>query len=230
MLSIGMWMIWLGCTQNLEDTKTTTNPPVEIFPATSQTRAKARHLLIGYEGAWRSSSRRSKEDALRQIQLYQVQITSGMDFASIAQQHSEDPQKKDGGGLGVVERGQMLPEFETALFNLQCNEISEVVETGFGYHLIQRLPLEERQLIHISVDSEEKRNIVAGELLNNSDPRMLAKSYSISPHGTRGGELGWFERTDLDAIFVKPVFDLQLGECTEGIKRENQWHFFCRQG
>lgn len=230
MFSIGMWIMWLGCSQEDDVSQIESNTAIQIFPATSQTRAKARHLLIGYEGAWRSSTRRSKEDALRQIQQYQQQIANGLDFGSLAQQHSEDLQKKEGGGLGVVERGQMVPEFETALFALQCNEISDIIETGFGYHLIQRLPLEERQLIHISVESDVERDAVSTKLQENADPRELAKEYSTGPHGKRGGELGWFERTDLDTVFVEPIFNLEVGQCTDAINRANVWHFFCRQG
>ena len=229
MLYTGMWMLWLSCTQNIETLEVETTSTLEIYPATNQTRAKARHILIGYEGAWRSSSRRSKKDALQQLKGYQQQISKGMDFARLAQQHSEDPQKKDGGSLGVVERGQMLPEFESALFDLQCNEVSDIVETGFGFHLIQRLPLEERRLIHISVESEILQDTVSTQLSEGIDPRQLAREYSTGPHGKRGGELGWFERTDLDTMFVDPVFNLRIGQCTEAIKRENVWHFFCRQ-
>ena len=228
MMILGLWTILVGCTQD-SDTEALIKPPI-VYPSNNNTRAKARHILITYEGAWRSFSRRTKQDALLQLQYYQRQIQLGSDFGDIAQQHSEDPQKKDGGGLGVVVRGEMLPEFETALFQLQINEISTIIETGFGYHLIQRLPLDERQLIHISVKSDEISTYVQTKLNDGEDPRLLAKEYSTGAHGLRGGELGWFERQDLDQPFVEPVFALQLGQCTQAIKRKDEWHFFCRQG
>lgn len=204
--------------------------PVNVIPAPNTHRAKVRHLLLTYEGAWRSTSRRTKTNAQTQASNYKSMLDAGVDFGYLAAQYSEDPQKKDGGLIGVVEKGQMVAEFETALFDLDINEISNVVETGFGFHILQRLPLEECQLIHIEVDAIENRELVEDGLAKGVDPRALAQKYSIAPHGIRGGELGWFERADLNTPFVAPVFALQIGTCTEAIERDNVWHFFCRQG
>ena len=202
---------------------------VQIYPANNQKRAKTSHILITYEDAWRSNTRRTKEAAKEQVEHYLDQIKAGIDFAYLASQHSEDPQKKAGGLIGVVERGKMVPEFETVLFDLQINEISDVVETGFGYHIIRRLPLDERRLIHIEVDTEFNRDLVVAGLDSGLDPRMLAREYSVGAHGLRGGELGWFERKDINAAFVEPVFALNVGTCTDSIEKEDHWHFFCRQ-
>jgi peptidyl-prolyl cis-trans isomerase SurA len=66
------------------------------------------------------------------------QIISGkMDFATAAGIMSEDGSKDDGGSLGLVTRDQMVPEFTSAAFRLQNGEISNVIKTRFGYHLIQ---------------------------------------------------------------------------------------------
>lgn len=202
---------------------------VETYPAKIETRAKTSHILISYEGAWRSNTRRTKEDALKQAQIYLEQIQNGTDFAYLASQYSEDPQKKAGGLIGVVERGKMVAEFEAVLFDLQINETSDVVETGFGFHIIRRLPLEERSLIHIEVDTDFNRGLVATGLKSGLDPRMLAREYSIGTHGLRGGELGWFERKDLNTVFVDEAFALEVGTCTAGIEKAGHWHFFCRQ-
>ncbi len=228
---LGFTLVWgiviVGCN--------TTDPlpqaePVQLIPAPKTNRAKVRHLLLTYEGAWRSTTRRTKDNAQTQAHSYKALLDEGVDFGYLAAQYSEDPQKKDGGLIGVVEKGQMVAEFESALFDLDINEISDVVETGFGFHILQRLPLEECLLIHIEVDSIEDKELVDAGLDQGQDPRSLAQKYSIAPHGIRGGELGWFERTDLDTSFVGPVFALQIGTCTEAIARDNTWHFFCRQG
>jgi parvulin-like peptidyl-prolyl isomerase len=65
------------------------------------------------------------------------EIQNGADFASEAEKYSDDAATRDSGGeLGVVVRGQMVPEFEEAVFSLQKGELSEPVKTQYGYHLI----------------------------------------------------------------------------------------------
>ena len=204
--------------------------PVTIQPAPDTGRAKVRHLLLSYEGAWRADTRRTKENAQEQAEAYLQMIRDGVDFGYLAQQYSEDTQKKEGGLIGVIEHGQMVKEFEDALFALDLNETSSVVETGFGFHIVQRLPLDERLLIHIEVDETDSRDIVATKLQEGIDPRLLARKHSIAPHGLRGGELGWFEKEDLDTVFIEPVFALAMGTCSDPIERSETWHFFCRQG
>jgi Parvulin-like peptidyl-prolyl isomerase len=72
--------------------------------------------------------------------LYQIRkrILAGESFSTLAVLYSEDPgSAKKGGELGFVSRGEFAPEFEAAAFNLKEGEISEVIETEFGFHIIQ---------------------------------------------------------------------------------------------
>ncbi len=65
---------------------------------------------------------------------------AGEDFAKLASQYSEDPGSKDDGGeLPPFARGQMVPEFESAAFSLETNQISDVIKTAYGYHIIKLL-------------------------------------------------------------------------------------------
>jgi len=66
-------------------------------------------------------------------------IKEGDDFASIAKQYSSCPSKKKGGDLGWFTKGQMVPEFEKAAFNLSVGAMTnEPVKTKFGYHIVKR--------------------------------------------------------------------------------------------
>jgi len=76
--------------------------------------------------------------ALEEAQQVREEIMGGADFAEMAKQHSDDPgSKEEGGDLGNVQRGTMVPEFDDAVFSLEEGAISEPVKTQFGYHLIQ---------------------------------------------------------------------------------------------
>ena len=65
-------------------------------------------------------------------------LKNGIDFAELAHQHSDGPSGPKGGDLGRFTRGQMVPEFDQVVFNLELGEVSGVVETQFGYHIIKR--------------------------------------------------------------------------------------------
>jgi len=74
------------------------------------------------------------------IEEIRQKLVAGQDFATLARQYSEDPGSKNNGGeLPPFSHGQMVPEFESAAFALAANQISDVVTTQFGYHLIQVL-------------------------------------------------------------------------------------------
>ena len=98
----------------------------------------ASHILLMYAGSMRSSATRSKDDALAQMKDLKAQIDDGADFADLARSHSDCPSGADGGDLGSFGKGQMVKEFQDAAFALEVGATSDVVETDFGYHLIQR--------------------------------------------------------------------------------------------
>lgn len=91
-----------------------------------------------YAGSARSSATRSKDEAQAQIAEIKTQLDGGADFAALAGQHSDCPSKAQGGDLGQFGRGQMVPAFEQSAFGMEVGQVSDVVETDFGYHLITR--------------------------------------------------------------------------------------------
>lgn len=80
-----------------------------------------------------AAKRKQAEDLLKQIR-------AGADFATLAKQYSEDPGSKENGGeLPEFARGQMVPEFESAAFALGTNQVSDIVTSQFGFHIIKLL-------------------------------------------------------------------------------------------
>ncbi len=78
-----------------------------------------------------------KEAAKNKLLALKKQIAEGADFGELAKANSDCPSKEQNGSLGEFQEGQMVPEFEEALKKLKVNEISDPVETQFGFHLIK---------------------------------------------------------------------------------------------
>ena len=85
-------------------------------------RASARHILV------------KTEEACLDLKK---QIDEGADFADMAKKHSECPSGNEGGSLGEFNPGQMVPEFDTVVFNDDVGKVHGPVKTQFGYHLIE---------------------------------------------------------------------------------------------
>lgn len=92
---------------------------------------EASHILITVTNDEQKAEARAKIDAIRE------RLVAGEDFAKLASENSDCPSAKQGGNLGYFGRGQMVPPFEKAAFALATNEISDVVETTFGFHVIK---------------------------------------------------------------------------------------------
>ena len=102
---------------------------------------KASHILISYKGADRADSNisRSKDEAKTEAErLRKLIVEENSDFAEIAQKHSDGPSSSKGGDLGKFKFEVMAKPFSEAAFDLNVGEVSEVVETGFGFHVIKR--------------------------------------------------------------------------------------------
>ena len=101
----------------------------------------ARHLLVSYKGGLRASPGigRSKAEALARAEEAQKRAVAGEDFVALVKQYSDEPGAGErGGDLGKFDRQSMVPAFANAAFALKVGEISAVVETQFGYHVIKR--------------------------------------------------------------------------------------------
>jgi peptidyl-prolyl cis-trans isomerase C len=94
---------------------------------------KASHILIKVDA---KADEAQKAEARKKIEEVQQKLKDGGDFAALAKEYSEGPSSAKGGDLGYFRRGQMVKPFEDAALALKPNEVSDIVETRFGYHLI----------------------------------------------------------------------------------------------
>jgi peptidyl-prolyl cis-trans isomerase D len=102
----------------------------------SPERVKVRHILVMTQG----KPDGEKNNLLKKAQDLLKQVKSGADFAELAKKNSEDPgSAQNGGDLGYIVRGQTVPEFEKFAFAGKAKDISDVVTTQYGYHIIQVL-------------------------------------------------------------------------------------------
>ena len=95
---------------------------------------RASHILVL---APANADEKTKATARQRAETALKAARAGQDFAKLAQKYSQDSSAQRGGDLGFFPRGQMVPAFDAAAFSLQPGQISDVVETEFGYHVIK---------------------------------------------------------------------------------------------
>jgi parvulin-like peptidyl-prolyl isomerase len=133
----------IGCGNKQEETAEETGAAEteQVQPQAQEGQVHAAHILIMYEGATRAGADvdRTKEEALKLAQDLHTKLENGADFSQLAGEYSDCPSSARGGDLGIFGKGQMVKPFEDAAFSLEKGEISDIVETQFGYHIIKRL-------------------------------------------------------------------------------------------
>ena len=115
-----------------KETKTYYDENPAFFKKPEQVRAS--HILIKIETPADDSK---KTDARKKIQEIRQRLQKGEDFAELAKKFSDCPSGANGGDLGYFSRGQMVEPFEKAAFSMKPGEMSDIVETRFGFHLIK---------------------------------------------------------------------------------------------
>lgn len=117
-------------------------PPAPTPPPPQQEeQVGASHVLIMYKGSMRAPAdvTRTKEEARKLATVVMGKAKKGADFDGLAKQYSDEPGAKTRAGkLGKFARGMMVKPFADAAFALKPGEVSNVVETDFGFHVIKR--------------------------------------------------------------------------------------------
>ncbi len=114
----------------------------EKFKQPEQIRAS--HILVKVDP---EATDEDKEEARKKLEAVQTQLEAGGDFAELAKTHSEGPSAPRGGDLGYFGRDRMVKPFEEVAFGLESGQVSDIVETQFGYHLIKETGHKEARTI-----------------------------------------------------------------------------------
>ena len=125
-------------------------------------RIRASHILFMTDGEAEEELKESEAEAAKVLE----EVRAGADFAARARRYSEDPGTADkGGDLGWVTRGQMVPDFEKQAFLLEAGQVSDVIKTEYGFHIIK---VHERQSAQIQ-SFEEVREEIRAELIQEQN-------------------------------------------------------------
>ena len=182
------------------------------------------HILLTYQ-----PSKEVDDSAKQYITELRQRILDGADFAVISSQFSTGGAGANGGDLGYLSREDVVPEFARAAFNLSVGDISGVIRTQFGYHVIKcegkrgdRLHLR-HVLVEIPPSENDTTNTIqlADSLLAavraGDDFEQIAKVFSADDDTrAHGGELGWFATAQMPPEFTEAVTGWQTPEDYRG--------------
>jgi peptidyl-prolyl cis-trans isomerase C len=139
-------------------------------------------ILLSHEG---ESEQQIKDRRVR-MELVHRRALDGDDFGALAREFSQDNAAQDGGNLGWFGRGTMVKPFDDAAFALKVNQISDIIETQFGLHIIKCLGKKPARMItfdeaHASIDNMLKNRTLSTELQNrlqkSRDAAIIVRSY-----------------------------------------------------
>lgn len=101
-----------------------------------------------------------KKEAKKKAEQVYEKVKSGQDFAKLAKEYSDDGSASNGGDLGFFSKGQMVPEFEKAAFGMDKDQVSNIVETQFGYHIIKVTDKKHKEYTFDEVKDNIKQNLL----------------------------------------------------------------------
>ena len=162
-------------------------------------RVKVRHILLMTQGKPDSE----KKQALAKAQDLLKQLRGGADFADLAKKNSQDPgSAQNGGDLGFIVRGQTVPEFEKVAFTAKPKDISDVVTTQYGYHILQVMEKEPARVKPF----EEVKAVLAEELKKqgvNEKTQSLADQARAELEKSPGSAAEIAKKLNLELVAVE---------------------------
>ena len=197
------------------------------------------HILIS---AGQLANDSMRVAALAKAQEVAARAKAGEDFAELAQIYSEDPGSKSRGGyLGYVKGGRLIYPFEKVAFAMNPGEVSDPVETRFGYHIIKvhnvRADRGERLCAHIflqvprdatpEIEAQRKAeaDAIYNDLLAGANFADMAREKSEDQsNAMRGGELPWVASGDLVKEFEDVAFSMEVGAISAPVRSVYGYH------
>ncbi len=198
-------------------------------------KANIRHCLIKVK-----PSEKAKKSSILFLNSLKERLKKGESFGDLAEKYSEDPgSRSNGGKLGWVERGSLVKSFETAAFTAPINQVTEPIESEFGFHLIETLQKKGdkilvRHILNIPERTEEDnalffnfaKTLHKDSIKTLNDFIAFAKKYSEDKSTYKvGGNLGWVDPNNfsipeigLAIKYIKP------GECSPPINSNEGYH------
>lgn len=197
-------------------------------------------LISTKPGDQEVSTARSLADSLLSL------IRKGADFARLAEKYSQDPASvRYGGDLGYIERGGFIKKFEEVAFSLDKNEVSNVVKTDFGYHILQLLDRkgESINVRHILIkpelssknieDSRKKAHRIRHKIINR-EISFDSATYKFSDDPDAKINLGRIQRIPKNEIvqpkFVTVLDSLKIGEISPVFRTDMGFHILKLNG
>jgi len=193
---------------------------------------KLAHILIPVE-----ASDKTVETTRAQITQILGKIENGLDFADAARQYSQDMTAETGGDLGWFGHGDMVPAFENAAFALVPGQVSGVVRTRYGFHLIKCLEksADKVHASHIlltlaptaadSTATYQLADSIATAARDSADYCLLAQTYSKDEESQKNcGELGWYPVAEMFPEFKQALADAKIGDIVGPVSTQFGWH------
>lgn len=217
-------------------------------PSSTDKRFAARHILVTWQGSVGAlpNVTRTRDEARARIDEVVNKLNGGADFAELAKAYSDDATGPRGGGLGGFATGTMVAPFEAALKALKVGERSDVVETPFGFHVIEREALREIHVEHLLVSWSGAATPPAGVTRTREEALARAneahdkagttdaawvqtvKAYSDAPLKDDAGDLGWMAPGQMADVLDKAAFDLDPGAISTVIETPQGFHVLRR--
>ena len=181
-----------------------------------------------------------RQKALDRINTIYAQLMAGEDFAELAKKYSEDGSARDGGDLDWSLRGTIVPEYEAVAFQLAKGQISEVVETEYGFHIIQLIERRVNQihtrhiLIRPDITPEDQaktrilmdsvRHLIEIDTLTFGEAVTAYGDKNVQSYSNNGRMINpktgntFFETADVDSEIYFSIDTLDVGEITPPIE------------